>query len=43
MLANPLFIVVGAVGFEPTTPWSQTKCAAKLRYAPMFIFLPYQQ
>ncbi len=34
MLANPLFTVVGAKGFEPSTPWSQTKCATKLRYAP---------
>ena len=27
--------VVGAAGFEPATPWSRTKCATKLRYAPM--------
>ena len=26
--------VVGARGFEPPTPWSQTKCAARLRHAP---------
>ena len=26
--------VVGAAGFEPATPWSRTKCATKLRYAP---------
>jgi hypothetical protein len=26
--------VVGAVGFEPTTSWSRTKRATKLRYAP---------
>ena len=25
--------VVEATGFEPATPWSQTKCATKLRYA----------
>jgi hypothetical protein len=31
---KPLKIVVGAKGFEPSTPWSQTKCATKLRYAP---------
>ncbi len=31
---NPYKIMVGARGFEPPTPWSQTKCAAKLRYAP---------
>src|SRR6185503_20328120 len=28
--------VVGARGFEPPTPWSQTRCATRLRYAPMF-------
>ncbi len=26
--------VVGAEGFEPPTLWSQTRCAARLRYAP---------
>ncbi len=26
--------MVGAEGFEPPTPWSQTRCATKLRYAP---------
>ncbi len=26
--------MVGAEGFEPTTPWTQTKCATRLRYAP---------
>jgi len=26
--------VVGAVGFELTTTWSQTRCATRLRYAP---------
>jgi hypothetical protein len=26
--------MVGAVGFEPTTSWSRTKRATKLRYAP---------
>ena len=26
--------MVGAAGFEPATPWSRTKCATKLRYAP---------
>src|SRR3954462_9326436 len=24
----------GAIGFEPTTLWSQTRCATRLRYAP---------
>ena len=28
-------ILVGARGFEPPTPWSRTKCATRLRYAPM--------
>jgi hypothetical protein len=26
--------VVGARGFEPPTPWSRTRCATRLRYAP---------
>ncbi len=26
--------MVGAVGFELTTLWSQTRCATRLRYAP---------
>ncbi len=30
-------IVVGAAGFEPTTLWSQTRCATKLRYAPIMM------
>ena len=30
-LAN---VVVGAKGFEPSTLWSQTRCATRLRYAP---------
>ena len=25
--------MVGEIGFEPTTHWSQTSCATKLRYA----------
>src|SRR3989442_314353 len=29
--------MVGAVGFEPTTFWSQTRRATKLRYAPMTV------
>ena len=28
--------LVGATGFEPATPWSRTKCATRLRYAPTF-------
>ena len=27
-------MVVGAKGFEPSTLWSQTRCATRLRYAP---------
>jgi hypothetical protein len=27
-------VMVGAEGFEPTTPASQTLCATRLRYAP---------
>src|SRR5674476_926710 len=31
----PLYcLLVGAIGFEPTTLWSQTRCATRLRYAP---------
>jgi hypothetical protein len=26
--------LVGAAGLEPATPWSQARCATKLRYAP---------
>jgi hypothetical protein len=27
--------LVGKTGFEPATPWSQTKCSTKLSYFPM--------
>src|SRR5690606_37770890 len=27
-------VLVGAAGYEPATPWSQTRCATRLRYAP---------
>lgn len=27
-------MVVGKTGFEPATPWSQTKCSTKLSYFP---------
>ena len=27
-------MMVGAIGFEPTTLWSQTRCATRLRYTP---------
>ena len=26
------YLMVGAIGFEPTTLWSQTRCATRLRY-----------
>ena len=26
--------MVGEKGFEPSTPWSQTRCATRLRYSP---------
>ncbi len=28
--------MVGKTGFEPATPWSQTKCSAKLSYFPQW-------
>jgi site-specific DNA recombinase len=31
-----VFKLVGAIGFEPTTLWSQTRCATRLRYAPTY-------
>ena len=27
--------LVGVQGFEPWTPWSQTRCATRLRHTPM--------
>src|ERR1700747_1901162 len=27
--------LVGETGFEPATPWSQTRCATRLRYSPL--------
>ncbi len=30
-------IVVGDAGFEPATPWTQTKCATKLRQSPTML------
>ena len=29
--------MVGKTGFEPATPWSQTKCSTKLSYFPLFL------
>ena len=31
------FPFVGKTGFEPATPWSQTRCATGLRYFPIRI------
>ena len=28
--------MVGVAGFEPAAHWSQTSCATKLRYTPIF-------
>jgi hypothetical protein len=28
--------MVGKTGFEPATPWSQTKCSTKLSYFPIY-------
>ena len=33
-----LTFMVGAAGFEPAALWSQTRCATKLRYAPMTVY-----
>ena len=32
-------VLVGAIGFEPTTPCAQGRCATRLRYAPTFTAL----
>jgi hypothetical protein len=29
--------MVGVQGFEPWTPWSQTRCATRLRYTPKLL------
>ena len=34
--------LVGAVGFEPTTLWSQTRCATRLRHTPIHLSLSYR-
>lgn len=33
--------MVGAIGFEPTTPSPPAKCATRLRHAPTFILIIY--
>ena len=38
-VAGFIFIVVGETGFEPATPWSQTRCATGLRYSPGILWL----
>ncbi len=30
-------LFVGKTGFEPATPWSQTRCATGLRYFPIYV------
>ena len=30
-----MMLFVGKTGFEPATPWSQTRCATGLRYFPI--------
>ena len=34
-----LYILVEATGFEPTTSWSRTKRATKLRYASIAVYI----
>ena len=29
-------LMVGKTGFEPATPWSQTKCSTKLSHFPLY-------
>ena len=36
------YLMVGAIGFEPTTLWSQTRCATRLRYTPIRRFYPHK-
>ena len=33
-LMKMLFVIVGAAGFEPATPWSQTRCANRAALRP---------
>ncbi len=32
-------LLVGVQGFEPWTPWSQTRCATRLRHTPTSLTL----
>ena len=34
-IASFYFLMVGKTGFEPATPWSQTKCSTKLSHFPI--------
>ncbi len=36
--ADFVVLNVGKTGFEPATPWSQTRCATGLRYFPKLFF-----
>ncbi|CRH35281.1 hypothetical protein BN1184_AA_01710 [Pantoea ananatis] len=38
VFADRFLKMVGERGFEPPTHWSQTSCATKLRYSPIFLF-----
>ena len=33
--------MVGVAGFEPAAHWSQTSCATKLRYSPIYCFFEF--
>ena len=35
--------MVGEIGFEPTTPCTQNKCATKLRHSPTIILKKHLQ
>ena len=35
LIFGDYFIMVGKTGFEPATPWSQTKCSTKLSHFPI--------
>ena len=38
VFADRFLKMVGERGFEPPTHWSQTSCATKLRYSPIYCF-----
>ena len=35
-----VYKMVGMTGFEPATPWSQTKCSTKLSHIPLLNGVP---